>query len=507
MNSTNGFDAMNARDMISRWVIVGTLVTETAAHFGGESDASLDMPILRCARTGKPLLPGSTMAGALRAYLKDRLSGYSVGAFSRTQNGNSQGDTNEGSTQQTPAEDPRIAKLFGANRGDDSGAQSPLIVFDALGEMPADNSRTEIRDGVLIETKSGTAAPHKKFDFEVLPPGTQFDIRFDVIVPQADQESELIGLLAAALEGLDCGDIALGMRRSRGLGRIRTSNWHAQRFDLTTADGWGRWILSDHQQPPPSAGSAIRNALSNGFELPEFADKRNRIVIEAEASLEGEVLIRSPNDRAAGPDVMHLKTGGRPVISGTSLAGAMRAHALKIAQLVQDTDRETAEASFVSPLFGPRHEGDGRPDFNPRASRLRISESFIDGGTDPAVTRVAIDRFTQGTVDGALFEEQPHAGGAVRLRFEIRNPLPHELGLLLLVVRDLLTGRLPVGGASSVGRGVLKGTRLSVGTAGEIKGPFQFTNGVPPDDAWLEEQVRAFVGCEPVESNTEGVTE
>ena len=73
-------------------------------------------------------------------------------------------------------------------------------------------------------------------------------------------------------------------------------------------------------------------------------------------------------------------------------------------------------------------------------------------------SRIKIDRFTGGVVDGALFDEEPIYGGQLKVAMELRSPKEGEAGLLLLVLKDLLTGDLPVGGTSAVGRGVLRGT-------------------------------------------------
>jgi hypothetical protein len=43
------------------------------------------------------------------------------------------------------------------------------------------------------------------------------------------------------------------------------------------------------------------------------------------------------------------------------------------------------------------------------------------------------------------------------LEIRLVNPAPHEIGLLLLLLKDLWTGDLPLGGESSVGRGRLNG--------------------------------------------------
>ena len=128
-------DAMPGRKLRARWVVCGTFALETAMHLGGEGTDRVDMPVLRDPRDGAPLLPGTTLAGALRNALADRLAGY----------GEEESNT--------------VFALFGGGRGDDDGSQSPLIVFDALGRLP-EGLGIEIRDGVAISPASGTAEDH-----------------------------------------------------------------------------------------------------------------------------------------------------------------------------------------------------------------------------------------------------------------------------------------------------------------------------------------------------------
>ena len=501
------FDAMPGRALAARWVMIATLRLETAAHFGGRGDSALDMPILRCARTGLPLLPGTSLGGALRAYLLDRLVGY-AGWHDVTSH-----DRNdwEGIDRRY------VAKVFGGARTDDNGSQSPLIVFDALGTLPADSASTEVRDGVLIETATGVAADQKKFDFEVLPPGTAFDVRFDLLVPAGTDERELLSLLCASLEGLGNGGIRIGLRRSRGLGEVACENWTARRCALSTPEGWLEWIGSDHMPKPDlssqlSIRDAIQSAMPSGGSLHDQPDKRQRIILEADAAILGDLLIRSPNAQADGPDVMHLSSGGRPILSGTGLTGVMRAQALRITQLVQGLSRPDAERLWIAPLFGPREERTRNPDFQPRGSRLRVSERPVANGRFQRVTRVAIDRFTQGVVPTALFDEQPYVGGKVHLRFELRNPRDGEIGLLLLVLKDLLTGQLPVGGTSSVGRGVLVGQRMTM-TGSGIREPIEVSfdeaearRGRVPAGGELNKLVQQFVQAVPAATELEGAT-
>ncbi len=439
-------DSMPPRRLTARWVICGTLTLETALHLGGEAGEQVDMPVLRDARDGTPLLPGTTLAGALRSALADRLAGYEE------------------------PEPPELAALFGGARDDDDGSQSPLIVFDALGEMPPGQG-VEIRDGVAIAPATGIAEDHKKYDYEVLPAGTTFPVRVDLLLPAPTSrdgatppdEKWLLETLAAALDVFADGQRAFGARRSRGLGQVRAI-WAARRFDLSSPEGWIEWTLSDHELSfaalPEQA--CIRHALEQAapealrpLELP--CDRRERIVIDVDLRTAHDLLVRSAGTDPGAPDVSHLHSGGAAIFPGTSLAGVMRTQALRIAKLVRNGKNDAVQ--WIDRLFGPRFEGQ-RPSgkLTPRASRLRVGEARVEGSQPQRQTRVAIDRFTQGVVDSALFDEQTEVGGRARVRLELRNPKEGELGLVLLVLKDLLDGSVPVGGTSAVGRGVLCGS-------------------------------------------------
>jgi CRISPR/Cas system CSM-associated protein Csm3 (group 7 of RAMP superfamily) len=117
-----------------------------------------------------------------------------------------------------------------------------------------------------------------------------------------------------------------------------------------------------------------------------------------------------------------------------------------------------------------------------QASKVTVDETKVGGNatTDKLVagpgetmyqTRVRIDRFTGGAFETALFEEAPVYGKRdtrVGFRLHVRQPELHEIGLLLLVLKDLWTGDLPVGGEASVGRGRLRGVDASINAPGGV---------------------------------------
>jgi CRISPR/Cas system CSM-associated protein Csm3 (group 7 of RAMP superfamily) len=463
-------DAMKARPLVARWQLLGRLELLTAAHLGGGEGEGIDKVLLRDAKEGHPLLPGTTLAGALRGALADHLEGFGT------------------------KEAGNVAELFGGGRGRDEGAQSPLIVFDAMFK----GAKIELRDGVAIDPETGTAEDHKKYDYEVLPAGSSCDLRLELVVSDPAQEQTQLKLLCAALEALEAGQVSLGAKRSRGLGRLKVS-WSARRFDLSDAKGWLEWACSDHEPRLGPVLAPLKKALADAGEKVSGAveDKRGVARIKLTLEVEHDLLIRSVGETPDGEDVQHLHSGGRPVLPGTSLAGVLRGQALRIARLVRDPQGD-AEA-WIDRLFGPRIVGVRSPGTEMKASRLRVGEGTLQKGSmDRKQVRVAIDRFTQGTVDTALFEERPLVGGEVVLPLELRSPEPGELGLVVLVLKDLLSGRLAVGGTSSVGRGFLKGSaevvwrRPGESEVKEVKVTLKPGEAPSGDREALEAEIAAF---------------
>ncbi len=412
----------NPRNLAERIVILGDLILETPTHLGnGDADGPLDMPLISDELEGKPLLTGTSIAGALRNYIKRRVP-------------------------------ERVDTLFGATGQHDS-RESYLIVDDAIGE----NDDVTLRDGVTIDPKTRTAEDKKKFDIELLTAGTTFPIQFELLVPESD--TGLLETLAVGLVGFENGEIRLGKRKRRGFGRCKVSQWRVQRYDMTTPDGILGWI---NESPlKQSTGSDIFQLLNLSKPqiktLPYFR-------MDAWFSLTGSLLIRSGSEAGhLAPDTVHLhsKRNGSsvPVLSGTSLAGALRARSVRILNTLGKDGY-----SIVDTIFGKRKTGEATSDDKMTASRLWVEETVIDDPLELVHNRLKIDRFTGGAYPGALFNEQAVWGKlngdtTVSISLYLENPEPAEIGLLLLLLKDLWTSDLPLGGGSAVGRGRLTGKK------------------------------------------------
>lgn len=457
MTNAMWYGGDKSRKIVKRVVVEGTLVLQTPAHFGSGDEAGALMPLIVDEREGKPLLTGASIAGALRSYVWAVEKGYG-----RAQSGNS-----------------HAAALFGGVREDAEGAQSRLIVDDALGEK----GTVELRDGVRIDGKSRTASERALYTFVVWKAGTSFPLRFELIITKDDNENQLLQGLATALHGLQHGEITLGARKGRGYGRATVAEWHVRTYNMHNKADLMAWLRGD-------ALSNTSKDLFATFGVKPLEDARDVFTLEATFILRSTLLIRADSTVA---DMGHLRSNGKSVLSGTSLTGAIRARALKIANTLDRADAE----DFINKLFGAfgDTDGDKKAQKNRAASRITFEEHAIDGGQFGMVqSRVSIDRFTGGALDTALFNQQPQIGGTVKLKCRIKNPSGAEIGLLLLILKDLWTGDLALGGESSVGRGRLLGKSAVLRRSGaewKIESADGGKLSITGDRAKLEDYVKA----------------
>jgi len=479
---------LKSRRIVERIIIEGDLELLTPAHFGsGDTEGPADLSLLRDAYDGSALLPGASIAGALRNYWRERTRGYGAAA--------------------------RDSDLFGAKRGtreEMEGNQSLLIVEDAIGPQP----QVELRDGVKIDGRTRTAEEQKLFNIELLRAGTCFPLRFELLVPKGKREP-LCRDLALALRGFEQGEIGMGARKRRGFGRCQVKEWRVWRYDLTTPDGLLAWLAEgrDWQDLPMTSemqGGSLAKKLS--VTLDDAPDNRHSFQMSAKFVLDGSLLVRSGFGQAdQGPDAVHLhrplygkpdlsQAEREPVLPGTSLAGALRARALRIANTLTK-DKVKAE-DLVNKLFGVGPE-DTDEEVH-RASRLVVHEAVLRGVHTLVQNRIRVDRFTGGAMENYLFNEAPVFGGKdshFTVELTLCNPKDYEIGLLLLLLKDLWTGDLAVGGESGVGRGRLRGesaklTHVQKGTPTtwtitQTERGLEITDSAGVEDKW--QSLEAFV--------------
>jgi len=227
-------------------VITGTLKARTALHVGsGEGNALADALLRRDAQ-GNWLIPGTAIAGQLRALLtrlaprlgEDACVALWPADWQKARRADDQGCGCAVCRLMGDVE-PSDAETRGKRTGVKTMA-SRVLVFNALWK---EGAAPVIRDGVGIDRATGAAArqAQAKFDLEVLPAGTCFDLRIELREPPGapDESAADERLLATALAEWQAGRLWLGGDSGRGLGAFDLCDLHYRERDLDDSAGAG----------------------------------------------------------------------------------------------------------------------------------------------------------------------------------------------------------------------------------------------------------------------------
>ncbi len=417
-------------------VLEGQIECLSPLHIGSGQDIHSDMDIMRD-KDGKIFIPATSLIGVLRHTILEKCF-----------NGHENLD---------------FKKCWGYT-SEDEGQQS-AICCDNL-EINGDDTQIVKRDGVRIDNKTGLATDQGKFDFELLERGAKFDLRMEFTY-NADTEHYIKKTARTIYELMVKGQISLGAKTIAGFGKI------------TLPEESAKIYLFDFEKNKKN----VYNWLTRNFtddnlikkeDLPaSFSFKERQFSVMARFILKNSLIIRSYNDEAELSDATQLKSGKDLVISGPSLKGAIRARAERIVNTLELKNG----CEIITELFGFVEENLKEKDcempekfkrLKAKKGKIRIQEIYLEPEKFPAElqARIKIDRFTGGVIEGALFDSMPifapEQAEYLTLRMEIDDYYDSEAGLLLLVLKDLWSGDLPVGGEKSIGRGVFQGVQAEI---------------------------------------------
>jgi len=231
MNSL-GIDSLKLKVAIK-----GTIELSSGLHIGvGESleVTGTDSPVLRDFN-GAPYIPGSSFKGPFRAAVEavvravgfspDKLWSCNVlgrddekciyrkeDVYHAKKSRNTK-KANEPNVEEFLWENScHICRLFGS-----PSIASRVKFPDMRIRSEWKETMFEVRDGVAIDRDSETQKSRALYDFEIVPPGTQFEFKMIVDNPE-DWE---LNLLLNCLDMFNKGYISLGGIKSRGLGTVK----------------------------------------------------------------------------------------------------------------------------------------------------------------------------------------------------------------------------------------------------------------------------------------------
>lgn len=386
---------MDKSSVIGKILIEGKVVLQSPLLIGdgaGETaDNFRDVHVLKN-RQGEPFIPGTSLCGVLRGWLE---------SFDLT----------------------AVKEIFGDNDKLQSSIQADDIALSG-GEIIS-------RDGVRIDSITGTVDSDGKFDYEAIERGATGDLRLLINLRACHSLKIISNIVGYMLKKLQEG-IELGALTSKGFGLVTVENLSASLYDFSDKADVAAWLLgkSAKKKIPPSTE--------------DFSANKDNFIVDAEFKFNSSFIIRDYDTAAT------LKSRADFVIPGTSLKGILRQRSEYI------LSKFGFEASILESLMGSADKK--------TKSRFRVAESYIAPKNFAEVehTRTRIDRFTGGTLQGTLFTTTPayqknDAAPTFKLHFEIVNASKSEAGLAIFLLRDLWLGHVAIGGEKSIGRGTLKG--------------------------------------------------
>ena len=504
---------------VTRYELTIRVRTASPLHSGGidevvnrtEEGRDRQTVVRRFARDGRdrPILTGRSVKGALRAACRRYLSGQPDAGVATVLN-------------------PAVLRRLWGDEGKKS-ASAPLRAAcltvhtvelcpaGADGTVGTDGAASELpsRMGNAIDRYWGSVADGALFEHEYLPAGRPLEIVITaqaglpdgVDVPAGAVEPatpEQVETLFELFLGLFRSErIAFGGRQGAGWGRVRPDArpgagfWTLTRAPLGSCDDLVNWLSGGQDMAgtidPVDCGGPDRMRITVEWNSPTgilVADPRI-----SEAELERKRQEKEKRERAAQEagrsgeqgDVrddyvparqMRTDTaqGERLVLPGSSVRGALRSRASRIARTIlaarrapvedwSDTDVHAQLAGdpvLVRDLFGSTEQH----------GALTVLDTLAVPGSSRLIPHNAGDRWTGGVAGGALYGEEVHDAQWGELTLELNpgsfspradvNRRRAAWCLLGLVLAELAAGALPLGSRGTRGLGQVEVTGIRV---------------------------------------------
>lgn len=400
----------------------------SSLSIGSGNKKTTDSDIIRDSR-GIPFIPGSAIAGVTRHMLK-------------------------GIAPEKDEEYFGNVGITGSDYEKDS-SESKIIFYDVFPIQKKEKLFISVRDQVALDDCK-TAIEGAKFDMEVLEPGVSFVILIAQNVMDSDEDR--LDQIATVWR---LNAVRIGAKSTRGYGAFCTDRIDRVEFDFTEKKDIRNWLTFD-----PLVTDNVWKEWKRADPFTEQKMKQREQILEcvinqapgSGLSIRKYTTEPSPDNAAISqPDYGQLTAHvieknhsiEKAIIPGTSWAGAFRHHMRRM----EKTAGHNAE--FLNKYFGYVGANGAK-----LKSRIIFSESILDHTVFKILSRNAIDRFTGGASDKALYTEETCFNGDTTLKIYLKLSDDQEdsrfISLLAAAIADLHEGILSVGGETAIGRGLFQ---------------------------------------------------
>lgn len=440
--------------LIARFIIE----TVNPMHCGGGTDPLLDQPVTRDAY-GSYFIPGTSLAGILRQLAKDRFG---------------------------PENEKLLFGELSSNKTESSSIWcSDAVVLDydgisvsskILKGLKVDISMGPfVRDHVRLDLGTDVTSRGQKFDEEIIPPGARFS--FELRADEWNQTcltQDVYDSFLSLCSSIRNNEISFGGKKTSGYGLFKCLKYEVCDIDRSEPSQMLSWLKLSQNISFQEVG--LKTIALSDTSLKDTPSENVTGVLDVPLKSEGPLIVGGSNlkDIDSDIDMVCLCTPyydyanktfhNRYTIPGSSLRGVIRHDIYRIAKILKlDADE------LINSIFGKIDSNDEGS--NSVAGKISVSDFYFDENVNSVqVQHVAIDRFTGGALEGALYDEKPvwSRDDQINLKINFKDLTVSETKLLLHAILDIATGLIPIGGGVNRGNGTLTLVGLSEGIQSAI---------------------------------------
>lgn len=426
----------------------------------GEKSAVIDDLILKDCN-GLPMIQGTSINGVLR-HLAQKSNMFS---------------------------NKEIDTLFGQSNADDEHAHSSLLRisqarFICQNEIVSENINFElidladnllalnpIRQHVCINNK-GTATNNGLYDHEVVRKGSRFLFEIELL-SWSCSENELKSNFEKILALLNSPSFNIGGGSRKGFGQVELIKCEKYFFNLENENDLNNYLTYPktlNQEGAKGEYSLIDEQVkfdnTTHYLLQLYPDLVSFIFGDNE--MDNDADNKSKEETAIQYENNDIKLISYYVIPGSSIKGAV-AHRFKYYlnkayNNFIDKLNENEENNINKDYYNLLGNSSNKNDNDNKAGSIYIDDVFLNPTTidkNKIFTHVAIDRFTGGALDSALFDEKPlisHEPISILIKIETDILMTGQIQIAIEnTLTDICKGYLPLGGMVTKGHGIFTG--------------------------------------------------